>query len=247
MKNIILLLFIGLVIFSCKKEEPEPGCLELALDLLGNTNCQNAQIPDGACEVQAIGEFQLTEKSISFIPSFCEENFNLINFINMDGELLRFSVLTKTFVRNGTYSDSGIPCTADSSERIAYCIVHEEMSLRMRSSDANHDFNIVVTTKPQINGQTGDNAGDFLDITVLLPDRSFHTPFSAIIDQRSLTVAETTSQKFESSRTIINRTFQNVFSNDSNITPTNYRFFYTQTEGLVGFVDRDKVLWELME
>lgn len=246
MKNFILLLSIGLIIFSCKKDEPDPGCLEQPLDILGSTNCQNAQIPDGACEVQAIGEFQLTEKSKSFIPSFCEEDFNVINFTNMDGEILRFSVLTKTFARNGTYSDSGIACTADTSERIAYCIINEEMSLRMRSSDVEHDFNFVVATKPQINGQTGDNAGDYLEITVLMPDRSFQTPFSAIIDQRSLTFSETSSQKFESSRTIINRTFQNVFSNDSNVTPTNYRFFYTQAEGLVGFVDRDKVLWELL-
>lgn len=244
MNKLILLFATILIIFSCKKDEPDPGCLEQPLDIIGNTTCQNLTLPDVVCEAQDIGTYQLDDLSKSYIPSFCEESLNIVSFVNLDGEVQRFNILTKTFIKTGSITNSGIPCANDSSKVIAYCIQNEEINLRMSSGDG-HDFTIVVKTNPQFENQTGDKVGDFLQISARLPTGELVIPFLAVVNQRTLDYTETPSQRFDATRQVGDNIYENVISNDPAITPSDYRFFYTQTEGLIGFRDLEGELWTL--
>lgn len=248
MKQFTLLLLSLFLIFSCgKDDEPAAACFEEPRVNDASTTCENFTTPTWACTTEAIGVFTLDENSKSFLPFFCNENKNIFNYRNESGATKVFDVDQRTYLRNIVAYDSGQPCTNDNTKNTAYCIDYEEANIRMISTDG-ISITTSVYTRPDFVNQSGNNAGDFLQIARIV-NGNFIVDFLAVVSQKSLTFEETPEQEFYSSIDLVGTTFNDVISIDISNSSTRgtFKYYYTKDQGIVGFVDGSGTVWSLEE
>lgn len=248
MKQFTLLLLSILLIFSCgKDDEPEAACFEKPRVNDASITCDNFTTPTWACSLESIGVHTLDDNSKSFLPFFCNTRKNIFTYRGNGGAIKTFDVDQRTYLRNIIAYDSGQPCPNSNTQNTAYCIDYEEANIRMVSTDG-ISITTSVYTRPDFENQSGNNAGDFLQIARIV-NGNFIIDFLAVAAQKTLTFETTPEQEFYPSIELNGTTFNEVISVDISNSTTRgiYKYYYTKAQGIVGYVDSLGSLWVLEE
>ena len=243
-------LILLLVLFSCSKEDDLQT--DTILECLGEAEipifprtCDNFLSNDLFCDISDVGEFQLEESSKEFMRYACSEIGDKLKFQNENNEELEFEIVRKQYqsVMVG-FSTSNI-CQSDSSKVEGICVSIELITLKLVSLNPELELTIEIKNFPEINDDVFEGVGDFLQINRSIGGNSFITELFAVISQRSLSFEQSPSQENIESIEILNETFTDVISRDiNNFTGDPFKYYYSKSDGLIGFQDSDGVLWK---
>lgn len=255
MKNTLLLLVICLC-FSCGKDDESSTsndhCLDSYSTVFLPAGCDDGSVTSPYwCRIDYVGDFALEEDSKSFLPFYCFEENDLIEYVNDAGDDIEFEVESKLYSKASFTKTAQILCNVDSIKNIGLCFDTESARVKIKSDVAGLDFFIRLQTELDRDVKEKDDTriGDFIEVTQnQIVDSMYRGTiiFKIVVNPRSLTNTSTINQLFYDEIEIAGKKFTEVFSYDqSNFNDNFVQIFYNKAFGIVGFTDENGVQWRL--
>ncbi|MBK8966001.1 MAG: hypothetical protein IPM36_04855 [Lewinellaceae bacterium] len=243
-------LFLTLTI-SCKKEPtPETSFFDctgksdppaVILDCSGFINGSLL-----FCKTTHVGDFELDEQSKRFMPQYCKQLNDVLEFQHANGESFVFKVLEKTYRQQHLIYNTGETCPDDTSNYSGVCIGSEVLRLTMRSDTPALTLTIELATKPDVLDKTNGKVGDYLSVFRWTSATSYYVDFEAVASQRTLPYATLPLHEFYPELTLLGKTYKNVISRDISLFSNKpYKIYVNQEVGLIGFENKPGNLWVL--
>jgi|GEM_PF-4790115 hypothetical protein len=238
-------IFLGLYLVSCTEEALfiNQNCLEFVSEENAEYCDDESLDEDKYCEVRYAGQFSLTEQSKNFLPLYCLEVGQTINYQNESGELMEFIVLDKGYYKGHRIVSQGTACDDFPGKALLDCIDHDRAFIRIKSESKTLELELV--TLPDTKDKTLGNVGDFLNVFREEVPNYFVKEWSMVVDQRSLSYEnENCLQTFES-MDLNGQTFHDVITFDPAQNCAHYTYYFNEELGMVGFKRSDGQVWTL--
>jgi hypothetical protein len=200
--------------------------------------------PQTYCDVQHIDEFVLEESSKEYVPQFCLQIGDTIKFHDDHNHFIYLKLIEKWFKHNESIYTHTI-CDKDSTKKIGYCFGQEVVFMALESEFPKISLWIVLRTEPDNGSDYNGNYADELNILRQDTTGYYLYDFSVIINKRTLTRDSSLYQIFYPSISLNGQNYLNVLSYDSKINRPTFKFYYSKEKGLIGFKDKDGILWSL--
>ena len=255
MNRYLLLLIAIFLLFSCSKdtsvnrpltanqmfssdcfEEAEPTSIASQCIVDTTTYCQIVEIQES---------FPFSDDEKEWLKSFCLNTFDKIFFHNENGEEIFMEIDSKGYFTN-TSLRAFENCSDDRLR--AYCVQIEQANVGFWIPDLTTTFDLNLTKI--FEGEYPDDLRSSLALwafTISEPNvinNQFSLTTHLNID---VSLESNISQEFFDEITILDRTFQNVFTSKDVIliSPNTLKFFYNKEFGIVSFIDNNGTQWVL--
>ena len=253
MKNLILLvagLFLALFI-SCKKTElTQPAFI----DCTGKSdpppfNLDCSDFVNGSiifCKTTHAGDFELDEQSKRYMPQYCKQLNDVVEFRNANGDAFVFNVLEKTHRQQHVIYNTGETCPDDTSKYFGICIGSELLRLTLRSDTPALTLTLELDTKPDVLDNSNGKVGDYLSVFRWSSPNSYYVDLETVVSQQTLPYENLPLYEFYPELILLGRNFKDVISRDISLFANKpYKIYVNQEFGLIGFEDKAGVLWVL--
>jgi hypothetical protein len=250
-KALILILIIHLISACCKNPDnlgsTSAECLNEAKDT-SHLGLFQGQFPSFYCDVQHKANLLLEESSKDFLPQFCQELGEVLTYKNINGQSIVFTIKAKSFLNNFAIT-SRDKCYDDSTKSIGYSFFEEKGFITFESDVPKIKLYLELNAFPENGWNYDGKFGDMLSILRLdtTTSGSYYNDFTAIVNKRTLSYETNTRQEFYDSIVLKGKNYENVLSCIPHPIGNYLKFYYTKEIGLIGFEDKDGIVWTLEE
>jgi len=247
----LLMPILILCAFACETSKLEKellDCIGVAEDITqNNTECEDLLPTNGFCETMDYGDHELSKSSKLFMKNYCLEVGDNIEFEDESGELIIFEITLKDFKKSKSVYNSFQGCSNNQSGFLAYCLSSEKLKLQMESS-TDLTFKLELESKPDYFEHLSGNVGDIFEIWRKTDGSSWRRGLEIVTDQKKLSYTEVDNLEIYNKIELNNINYRNVYSKDiSNSNNSEFKFYYNQELGLIGFKDLENVLWTIKD
>lgn len=225
MKILITSLLILTFLFSCSKEEIDDGLV------VGEPNVNGCRF--------FMGDFKVSEASKQFLPYFDK---TLVAFKDSTGVETIFSITRPIYSPPfSTRHNFGHP--DGSAKRVFYSYTNDNYELDIVNTELSVKFNINL--RPDLCGnpnlQITNKVKDHLVIAFSnsldtnSPISYFNELMKIIIEEESLCLIGNPQGKFFPDITLLDKNFENVFSQNVDAGPLQIKIYYNSDQGIIAF------------
>ncbi|MFK7808744.1 MAG: hypothetical protein AB8F74_13150 [Saprospiraceae bacterium] len=250
-KKILLKLVLILLISSCSKDDTLSndsilGCLSEFKETYTVSDCDTSIFQTDVCEYISLGGYKLEDSSKAYVVLACESLNNESKYVNEEGETITMVISKKSYKNNKVQYRSNQICDIDSTKVIGYCFNKEVIIIRLSSESPAIELNITLENFRDQESSNPEAIGDVLRILRRLDSNSYSVGLISILDQGSLDYEKFPGEEFYPSIEIAGVEYNDIFSFDSSIYPSpKFKYYYSKTLGLVGFIDLNNIAWRL--
>lgn len=200
---------------------------------------------DRYCGVEYLGSYELKDQTLDYMRPMCFEEEEVIQYQNSQtGTFMNFRVKEHYFRAAQESVASTIICSNDTTKRKGYCYETEELGMRMISRYPYIDLTFSLSTVPDMKDLQLDNFADVFKIERKQRENVEVVEMYEITAERGSSLRSTAKTEMINTMNFGGIVYYNVLSNvTSHLTPDQFKYYYTQQEGLVAFRDLDNVLW----
>jgi len=203
------------------------------------TACETL-IDSNPCDFIDGGTFFLSDASKLYFPHICNENGDLISYVNSAKENKRLFINKITHIMSKTMSNTFMTCPMDSTETIYICSDIESVFVSLESEDKSLELVIRISANSSLLSST---------ISIAKPQISIYKKSQGSFDFRYDLEGElggtNDDREHYESIDLNGSIFNDVISMDitKSTDPNIFKYYYSKTLGLIGFLDSDGILW----
>ena len=214
------------------------------------TELQQCVLPPGDtswCELIDIDDvWFLNEDSKAWLPQYCLDEGNNVQYRNELGQQLEFSVTRQNAITR-TGHNGFDQCASDSTKAYWYCSKSETLSVSLTNADLDIRFNIIIGKEVERPIQQDYRLGDAIEIW-LWQNSPFNIEqlFHHVVEQGDLDYTAPINLEYFESLELGGYTFSEVYSMYfTSPFEKDYQVYYNKSFGLIAFNDPDDHTWVL--
>ena len=245
----VFLLVLGFLFFQCGESEPETdfnSILCLSNPTVSNSDC--SAFTQDFCEKRELDAlFLLSDEIKESLPNACMETNERLLFRDNLGNQTALVLQSKSHTISPRIVTSTLQCSDDSDEVVHFCLQSEIFSMNFDAPVLDKPISLVLSVEFSL--PITEDLRPYEEIVIRTIDFS---PDSSVFVEHFIYKTEETdipllNEEYYGVITLNDQEFTEVHSYYyPSITPNHFnRFYYSLSQGIVGFVDNDDKTWSL--